>query len=176
MKILAINNYSLEECKRKTEDGKMPAHHCWGTDYFERMGNEVDTELFAPKNKGRISYKLALLRYNLSLLFRAHHYDAVIAFANPLLPFVALAKKIGLLRCTRIYAIVHHGAFHWYQDMLSNGYDRLFFISKPVMEHTVNRYPMLASRCQYIEWGGNFRSMRNFINRLSKQRLRSNVS
>ncbi|MCK9156602.1 MAG: hypothetical protein M0P12_10950 [Paludibacteraceae bacterium] len=46
MKILLINNYSIENCLNKANEGVQPAHHKWGSDYLKSKGNDVDTEVF----------------------------------------------------------------------------------------------------------------------------------
>lgn len=52
MKILAINNYSLEKCLKDSENLNGPAHHNWGCDYFIQNGHKVEVMCF--KNSGGI--------------------------------------------------------------------------------------------------------------------------
>lgn len=53
MKILAINNYSLETCLKKSNIGVMPAHHTWGCDYFLQKGYTVDVKNFNNSGGGK---------------------------------------------------------------------------------------------------------------------------
>lgn len=76
-------------------------------------------------------------------------YEVIIAFANPLIGWLALFKAWGLLH-GRLYTVVHHHAKHMF---LFSGYDRIFFLSRQVMELTRRSHPSLADKMEYLEWG-----------------------
>lgn len=152
MKILAINNYSLTEALHRAEKGKAPASHCWGVDYFMSKGVEVDCINYQTPNYRHFSSvraKFHDLMFNLHLLCKKRNYDVVMAFANPLIGYLAYFKKLGLYS-PKLYVIVHHSAKY---PLLSSGYERIFFLSHEVMEFERIKKPKLADRMVYIEWG-----------------------
>lgn len=150
MKILAINNYSLKKAYELSLKGLQPPHHCWGVDYFRENGDKVDTKEFRYHYKNKIAKALELLCFNLKLILIAKRYDVVIAFAHPLIPFLALLKKCGFFQHTRLYTIVHHTP-----RFRLNGYNKVFFISNRIKEKTEKRYPEIRSFSKYITWGGD---------------------
>lgn len=149
MKILAINNYSLEGTIRKSQNGDMPAQHTWGVDYLRSQGNAVDVKLFT-NGGGKIKSRLYELWYNIKNINTYRKYDVVVSFCNPVIGFSALFKSIGLLKHTRLYTLVHHLTNH---PELYSGYDGIFFLSKQIMEEAKRRYPSLSHKMTYLEWG-----------------------
>lgn len=149
MKILAINNYSLEATLTKSQNGDMPAHHTWGVDYLRSKGYSIDLQLFT-NGGGKIKSRIAELWYNIKNIRTFSKYDVVISFCNPVIGFSALFKKLGLLRRVRLYTLVHHLPNH---PELCSGYDRIFFLSSNIMEEAQRRYPSLARKMSYLEWG-----------------------
>lgn len=147
MKILAINNYSLSNCLKVAKDSIMPYQHCWGIDYFMRQGDDVDTELYI--NVGGLKGFVLSFWYCLKNISTFNKHDVVIAFCNPVIGWASLFKRVGLLKC-KLYTLVHHEGNHM---LLFSGYDRILFLSKEIMIKTRQKYPSLANRMEYIEWG-----------------------
>ena len=69
MRILTINNYSLDDAIKNTEAGLQPAHHCWGVDFLREQGHDCHTALFCPNARSGIVRKFKLLAFNTKLLF-----------------------------------------------------------------------------------------------------------
>lgn len=147
MKILAINNYSLEKCLKDSKNLNGPAHHNWGCDYFIQNGHKVEVMCF--KNSGGIKNKILNLFFCLQNIKYFNQFDIIIAFANPIIGWCALLKRFGIIK-SHLYTFVHHSHHHM---ELWNGYDEIFFLSKQVMEITKKKYPKLAHKMTYIEWG-----------------------
>ena len=145
MNILAINNYSLEENLKKSNERISPRHHNWGVDYLRNKGHNI--KLLNYKQHGKRD--LFGLWFCIRLLPHLNHFDVIIAFANPIIGWLAFLKKIGLVK-PRIYTLVHHcnGIM-----MLGGGYEKILFLSKEIMQISKNRYPHLAKKMFYIEWG-----------------------
>ena len=96
MKILAINNYSLDEALADAARGIYPRHHCWGVDYLLAEGHEVETMLFKPPRGASLLRKvLYAIVFNLRLMRKLRGFDAVIAFANPVIALLAFWRKWG---------------------------------------------------------------------------------
>ena len=96
MKILAINNYSLDEALADAARGVYPRHHCWGVDYLLAEGHEVETMLFKPpRGAGLLRKVLYAIVFNLRLMRKLRGFDAVIAFANPVIALLAFWRKWG---------------------------------------------------------------------------------
>lgn len=149
MKILAINNYSLEECIKKSKKGLQPAHHNWGVDFLSSKGHDV--KYMHIKSTGGIKCRINNIIKCLSNISYFNKFDAIIAFANPIIGFAAFLKQIGLIKC-QLFTVVHH--YHRFME-LSNGYDKIFFLSKKIMELTKNKYPHLEKKMVYLEWGAD---------------------
>lgn len=92
MKILAINNYSLEKCLKDSENLNGPAHHNWGCDYFIQNGHKVEVICF--KNSGGIKNKILNLFFCLQNIKYFNQFDIIIAFANPIMGWCALLKNL----------------------------------------------------------------------------------
>lgn len=52
MKILAINNYSIDRLLRHSRQGTASSQHTWGVDYLVALGHEVDTALLTSSRFG----------------------------------------------------------------------------------------------------------------------------
>lgn len=154
MRVLAINNYSLDESLKDSRKGIYPRHHCWGIDYMLDKGHKVDTMLFKPpQNCGLFRKCMYAMIFNLKLWRKINEYDVVIAFANPIIAMIAILKKIGwVARHTKLYTMVHH---YERLTLLSTGYEKIFFLSKNVMAYTAHAYPTLMDRFEYLVWGGD---------------------
>lgn len=153
MKILAINNYSLDEALADASRGVYPRHHCWGTDYLQREGHEVETLLFKPpRGSGLFRKCLYAIAFNLKLMRKVRGVDAVVAFANPMIPLLALWRKWGGLRRVRLYTLVHHFER---PALLSSGYDKIFFLSEQIMARAAQALPALRGRFEFLPWGGD---------------------
>jgi hypothetical protein len=165
MKILAINNYSLDDCMEKIRNGTMPAQHAWGCDYLKAHGHDVTTLTYL-SHKGRILKQIDLFLFSMKNLLLFNHYDVVISFCNPSIGWAALFRKLGFLHC-KMYTLVHHhtSRFMW----LNKGYDRIFFLSKQVMDFTKQDYPSLAEKMTYLEWGPDLKFYNDSFGRM-KQR------
>lgn len=74
----------------------------------------------------------------------------VISFYNPVIGFAALFKKFRLINKVRLYTFVHHLGN---RPQLYSGYDKIFFLSEILMEEAKRRYPNLAEKMVYLEWG-----------------------
>lgn len=147
MKILAINNYSIEKAIKSNELKLQPATHSWGVDYLRSKGHEVDLMQF---NRSGGNIHLSTLRFCLKHYSEFRRYDVIISFCNPVIGWCSYLKKIGLLRNVRLYTLVHHkGRFM----ELGSGFDRIFFLSQQVMEKTKAQRPLLAEKMTYLEWG-----------------------
>lgn len=79
MNILAINNYSLEECLQKSKSKISPRHHNWGVDYLMQKGHNISLLNYKQHKKRDFSG----LWFCLKLLPHLNRYDVIIAFANP---------------------------------------------------------------------------------------------
>ena len=176
MKILAINNYSIEDAIEKSEKGIMPKHHAWGVDYLRLNGDVVDCINYQIP---RISYFSSILSliyqlfFCIKLMFTKREYDVVIAFANPIIGFLPLFKKIGLYNAKLYTIVLHHNRFMF----LSSGYEKIFFLSKEIMNE-VNK-KCNYHNFEYIEWGADlsfydttFKEMKeNLSQRLTSSKL-----
>lgn len=145
MNVLAINNYSLEENLKMSNEKINPRHHNWGVDYLRSKGHNI--KLLHFKQHGKSS--LYGLWFCIRLLPLLSHFDVIIAFANPIIGWLAFFKKIGLVK-PKIYTLVHHCSRIM---MLGDGYEKILFLSEEIMKQTKKRYPHLAKKCFYIEWG-----------------------
>lgn len=145
MNILAINNYSLEECLQKSKSNLNPRHHNWGIDYLVRKGHNISL-LNYKQHKKR---DFLGLWFCLKLLPRLNHYDVIIAFANPIIGWLSFLKKTGLVK-PRLYTLVHHCNKSLF---LGDGYEKIFFLSKEIMQISKGKYPHLANKMFYLEWG-----------------------
>lgn len=72
LKVLAINNYSLEICEEKADKLKMPRQHCWGVDFLRKNGCEVETSWFTGNEvSNRMRAVWNQFRFNFCMLFYA---------------------------------------------------------------------------------------------------------
>lgn len=169
MKILAINNYSLTEALHSAEKGKAPAHHCWGVDYFRKKGAEVDCINYkTPKYRHFASVRTQIhnLIFNLRILLIKRNYDVVIAYANPLIGYLAYFKKFKLYNA-KLYVIVHHSAKYTF---LSSGYEKIFFLSPEVMDFEKKKKIKIANKMLYIEWGPDLPFYDSALNKIDLKR------
>lgn len=147
MKILAINNYSIDRAIKFNKSKLQPATHSWGVDYLRSKGHEVDLMQF---NHSGGNIHLSTLRFCLKHYSKFRQYDVIISFCNPAIGWCSYLKKIGLMRNVRLYTLVHHkGRFM----ELGSGFNRIFFLSRQVMEKTKVQRPHLANKMTYLEWG-----------------------
>ena len=153
MKILAINNYSLDEALADAARGIYPRHHCWGVDYLLAEGHEVETMLFKPPRGASLLRKvLYAIVFNLRLMRKLRGFDAVIAFANPVIALLAFWRKWGGGHHVRLYTLVHH---YERPALLSSGYDKIFFLSEQIMDCAAQALPSLRNRFEFLSWGGD---------------------
>lgn len=149
MRILAINNYSLDKCLEKVSRGVYPKHHLWGIDYLRDRGHEIKTELYHVPDlhlQGKLHSLFNWIYqfwFCLSIAVRKDRYDAIICFAHPIAGFLPLMRKIGLIQ-SKLYTFVHH---HRQRITLLNGWDYCFFISQSIMN--LSKF----SRGGTISWG-----------------------
>lgn len=147
MKILAINNYSLSGCLEIARKRETPYTHSWGIDYFIAQGDKVDTILY--RNGGGKKGLLHNIWFSIKNIPSFNKHDVVISFCNPVLGWASYLKRLGVIK-SRLYTLVHHQQNHMF---LSDGFDKILFLSKDVMEATKKQYPHLAGKMEYIEWG-----------------------
>lgn len=152
LKVLAINNYSLEICEEKADKLKMPRQHCWGVDFLRKNGCEVETSWFTGNEvSNRMRAVWNQFRFNFCMLFYARKNNLVISFCGKSLGFFALFKKMHLIpKETIIVSLIHH---YSPVEILSSGYDRILFLSPVIMEKYAIKYPALKERMRLIHWG-----------------------
>lgn len=147
MRILAINNYSLEKCLENSKKGIMPAHHTWGCDYLSLKGHDVKFMYF--NNSGGVKKRLSNMLFCLRNISFFNQFDIIIAFANPIIGWCALFKKVGLIK-SHLYTLVHHCSrfMELYEE-----YDKIFFLSERIQKMTQDKYPKLSDKMFFLEWG-----------------------
>lgn len=151
MRILAINNYSLEDAYKLSIDKIQPSHHCWGIDYFRQSGYHVDTMQFQFRSSTSLIKIIELVWFNLKILFNIYKYDTIISFAYPLIHDIAFLKYIHFLpRRIKLYTFIHHVS-----PVRPLGYDKVFFLSNSIKLLSEKRFPSLVKKSVYIKWGGD---------------------
>lgn len=80
-----------------------------------------------------------------------NQYDIIISFANPIIGWYALLKRIGLVKA-QLYTLVHH--YDRFMN-LNAGYEKIFFLSREIMRKTKDKYPSLSGKMVYLEWGAD---------------------
>ncbi|MBV3843214.1 glycosyltransferase [Bacteroides eggerthii] len=160
MKILAINNYSLETCLSASRRKEAPAHHNWGVDFL-LIENEVDFLNF-DYSRGGIIYYWRALTFCIRYFRRFRKYDVVISFFNPCIGFLAYLKQFGFLKC-RLFTLVHHRCRYM---LLSSGYDRVFFLSKQIMNLVKKDYPHLSDKMTWLDWGVDLDFYDNYFKKI----------
>lgn len=154
MKILALNNYSLSDSYAKAQQGIHPRQHCWGVDYLEEQGDEVTMFLYKAHGRNNLLKRWNRLAFNIKLLHSSKKYDAIITFANdPIIPYLPLFKRCGLLKA-KLFALIHHHQEKKRMEMLFKGYDKVFFISEQVMQQSCKQHKWLKDCCKHLIWGG----------------------
>ena len=147
MKILAINNYSLEACLSASRRKEGPAHHNWGVDFLLK-DNEVD---FLNFHNSRGIFYLNILMFCIRHFGRFRKYDVIISFFNPCIGFLAYLKRLGFLKC-RLFTVVHHRCRYM---LLSSGYDKIFFLSKQILNSVKKDYFHLSDKMVWLDWGAD---------------------
>lgn len=156
MKILAVNNYQIED-----DIGKYsrPAQHFWGVDYLREKGLIVDTICYNGYSPNRFLSFANRVLFNIKILCDSRKYDAVISFHSPILDFLGIFKSMGLMRAN-LYTFIHHYEKKWH---VLGAFDKLFFISRPIMKVFKEENP--KSNAVYIAWGADLGFYDHYLNK-----------
>lgn len=156
MKILAVNNYQIEDGIGKYS---RPAQHFWGVDYLREKGLIVDTICYNGYSPNRFLSFANRVLFNIKILCDSRKYDAVISFHSPILDFLGIFKSMGLMRAN-LYTFIHHYEKKWH---VSGAFDKLFFISRPIMKVFKEENP--KSNAVYIAWGADLSFYDHYLNK-----------
>ncbi len=156
MKILAINNYPIDEVYRLAQIGSMPSHHCWGVDFLRKKGDFVRCLLY--KNPfvshsyiiTKVINTIYELYFNLKVLLMSYKYDVIISFATPLIRFIPFFKSIGLCKANLI-TLVHHFGDNIILNKKNGGYDYILFLSQDIMRYYEKSGYKGNFKC--LQWG-----------------------
>lgn len=166
MRVLVINNYSMEQFLKLSEAGICPAHHCWGIDELKKVPNiQIRFALFKIPYICKKLHIRRLYYYLLQIIFmiKAIGCDCVYVAASPLIDFLGYLKYIGLLK-KKLIIIVHHPKNF---SLKRQRYNKIVFICKDAYIQAINDYPEFKNTFIYQDWGpdlnfyGNKRSVTN---------------
>lgn len=180
MKILAINNYSLDECLKRTNNKTYPRQHLWGIDYLQKKGHKVTTELyqvpkckFLPKKLIPIWAWIYQFYFCLKIVLKKEKYDIILSLAHPIVGFLPLMKKLRLIN-SKLFTLIHH---HRKRFAFTRGWDYCFFLSEDILHLEKN-----IEKGGVIKWGPDIdfyeetyqRMKQNYNQRITNPRFISN--
>lgn len=109
MKVLFVNNYSMEYVYRACVEKSMPCHHLWGANLLGKFGIDVEILPFSkyPFLKRQVNHRglHGDLDQQLQILLR-RDYDAVYCGAQDVTNILVYLRAIGLFK--PIISIIHH--------------------------------------------------------------------
>ena len=163
MKVLLINNYSMEDAWRLWQEGKYPGHHLWGATHLEQYG--VETKILPHEKFGRLkrfSKKLGFLGdldQQLRILFHRADYDMLYSACQTNTFLLSMLRLIGLYR-KPISIIVHHPIKNrkilgnrWLFKLLFKGHDQFLCLTKETKQQFEKDLAVSPDRVRLIEWG-----------------------
>jgi glycosyltransferase involved in cell wall biosynthesis len=157
MTILFLNNYPMDRAWRLWQEGLYPGHHLWGATELEKHGIRVE---ILPHERwrflNRIGTTLRLTKYldqQIRVLLRGPSHDLVLSgcYGN--------THLLGTLRSLRLYGkplamIVHHPIRKSRLNAaVLGGHDRIFFLSRRVLESVESEFALERSRLELLDWG-----------------------
>lgn len=179
MKVLLVNSYSMEKAYALWENGTSGSHHLWGKVELDRRGN-VEIILFKHEkykflNKFGNFIGITHLDQQVRILGYLKHFDVLYApYSLSNTKLLVFLKLIGLFR-KRIVVTIHQPFLF---SRSSNKWKRLFtklillqynasiFLSKPLMEDTVNSLQIsnekVAEKFSTANWGPDLEFYKNF--------------
>lgn len=167
MKILGLINYSIDDII--SNKGIRPRHLAYGLDYL-LSHNELNIKSL--RRGGKIIRHIYLIWYLLYPILFSWKFDVILSVSGNMVGWVGRFKAIGLVRKTKIYTFIHR----WdKRNKINSGIDKMFFLSKEVMDIYKKEYPLLQDRMFYLEWGADLSFYQKVFNLKSEKSAQGNV-
>jgi glycosyltransferase involved in cell wall biosynthesis len=160
MKVILINNYSMDGAWELWKKKEFPAHHLWGATQLQEYGIDVD---ILPHEKFKflkiLSSKIKLLGdldQQIRILFRRSDYDLVYSAHDLTTSLLAFLHSVGIFRKPMI-AIMHR-SFNdnlfssLFVHFFVNKHDRLICLSSRIRDQLRDRFGVSEKKMCVIEW------------------------
>jgi glycosyltransferase involved in cell wall biosynthesis len=161
MKVIFINNYSMDWAWEKWKKKEYPGHHLWGATHLNKEGIDVD---ILPHEKyailKQVSSKIKVLGdldQQLRILLRTPPYDRVYSGCQYNTFFLSILRSIGLFK-KPIVALVHHPMKSVLKNklifkILYGGHDKLVCLGCQVKKQLEDEFDVPPEKLDLLEWG-----------------------
>lgn len=161
MKVIFINNYSMDLIWKEWQKQESAGHHLWGTTNFDKYG--IDCHILTHEKYTllkKISKKIKFLGdldQQLRILWMQDDFDLVYCAQSMNTLLLSLMRSIGLFN-KPIVAIAHEKFEKtWATNILINlfvkGYDTLVCLSEKIKDQYQNEFSFNSNKLDVLEWG-----------------------
>jgi len=161
MKVIFINNYSMDWAWEKWKQKEYPGHHLWGAAHFHENGVDIEIiphekYLILKKISSKIKF-LGDLDQQIRILFRRPHYDIVYSGCQYNTFLLSIMRSMGLFK-KPIVALIHHPVKSILKNkliftVLYGGHDKLVCLSSQVKKQLEDEFDVPIWKLDLIEWG-----------------------
>lgn len=167
MRVIFVNNYSMEAVSRACREKSMPSHHLWGADMLGEFGIDVEILPFCryPFLKKYVSHRGVLgdLDQQLQILLRKD-YEAVYSGSEVVTSILAYLRAIGFFK-KPIISIIHHPLYMVSKTKRSlsivkhlrrlyvRGTDRLVCLNQHAKKFVKHNLGVSDAQSPVIHWG-----------------------
>jgi len=167
MKLIFVNNYSMEYVYKACLEKKIPNHHLWGANKLKDFGIEIEILPFSkhPFLKRQVSHRgiLGDLDQQLQLLLH-RDYDAIYSGAEDVTNLLAYLRSIGIFN-KPIISLIHHPLYmvnksrrnlniiRYLRKFFVRGTDRLVCLSQHAKQFLKHNLGISDAQSPVIHWG-----------------------
>ncbi len=163
MRILLLNNYSMQRARRLHGRGEAAGQHLWGAVHLADFG--IETVIPPYIGTGRQGLHGALyrrckgpfVRQQIAALAMAGSVDLIYSACQSNTRILSYLRSCGMLRIPLV-ALIHHPLHPLSVPLLVAGHDRLLFLSRSALESVRRVAPDQAGKLELIEWGADLDS------------------